>query len=138
LKAYFDPSALLKRYVHEPGTTSVLKWGAKVDKVVLSSLCCPEVVFALRRLRSENKLSDEAYDLLKADFAADLEQAEVEEVGPEVLREAIRCVERTGLKASDSIHIATALRSGTDLFITADIHQAKAAEAMGLKVERVG
>jgi predicted nucleic acid-binding protein len=72
------------------------------------------------------------------DLVADLEQADVEEVGIEILREAVFCVERTRVKASDSIHIATALRTRVDLFITADIQQAKAAEMMGLKVERVG
>jgi uncharacterized protein len=137
LKVFFDSSALLKRYIHESGSDKVLRLGFEAREICLSAICYPEVVSGLRRIRVERKIPPEVYDLLKSDFGSDLEQAEVEAVGPDVIRESAHCVERTGLKASDAIHVATALRCGVDLFVTGDSRQAKGAREVGLKVEVV-
>lgn len=138
MRVFFDSSALLKRYVHETGSEAVLRLGASGDQIVLSALSFPEVVSALKRMQLEHRLGEDAFFLLKKDFSSDLEEALVENIDLGVLRDSEACIEKTGLKASDAIHLATALRSRVDLFVTADLRQAKAASSLGLKVERVG
>lgn len=111
---------------------------AKADRIQLSALCVPELISGFQRLKQEEKIGDDVYSLLKREFALDAEQATVVEPNREVLGEAVRCIERTGVRTLDAVHIATALRLGSDLFLTADRVQGEAAKAMGLKCEVVG
>lgn len=75
--------------------------------------------------------------MLKGEFASDMEQAVLVEPNGEVLREAVFCIEKTGLKTLDAIHLASALKAGCDLFLTADKQQQKAARIMGLRIEEI-
>lgn len=135
MKLYLDTSALLKRYVHEIGSEPVMSRCAKAERILLSGLCAPEMISAFRRLIREKRLTEDIYNILKKDFYVDSDEAIVAEPDREILLEAVGCVERTGLKASDAIHVVTALKLGCDLFMTADLQQGKAARAMGLRCE---
>ena len=137
MKLYLDASALAKRYLLESGTEAVLNHCRKADEVLSSAVCVPEIASVFHRWKREKKLSEDLYRLLKGEFAADIEQAVLVEPNGDVLREAVFCIEKTGLKTLDAIHLATALRVGCDLFLSADLQQQKAAQLMGLKVEAV-
>ena len=128
----------MKRYIHEDHSEEVLRRCAKASKIQLSALCVPELISGFQRLKREGKITDDVYLLLKEDFAEDIEEALVAEAARDVMKDAVRCVEKAGIKASDAIHIATALRLGSDLFMTADRAQGEAARTMGLKCEVVG
>jgi hypothetical protein len=132
-----DASALAKRYLLEPGTETVLNRCRQAEEVLSSAVCVPEITSIFHRWKREKKLSDDLYHLLKGEFAADIEEAVLVEPGAEVLREAVFCIEKTGLKTLDAIHLASALRIGCDLFLTADVQQRKAAKIMGLPVEEI-
>lgn len=61
------------------------------------------------------------------------------EVGPIVLSHAEELVEKTGLRTLDALHVASALSfqaavSLTIRFVTADIRQREAAEALSLNL----
>lgn len=137
MRTYFDSSTLLKRYIEEPGSDQVRQKWIEATEVIVSALCAPEVVSAFVRLKREKKLNEETYRLLKRHFILDMGQASVEAIDDETLRESIRCLEKTGIKASDAVHLATALRTDCELFLSADIRQQEAARVMGLKVEAV-
>jgi len=135
LRIYFDSSTLLKRYIEESGSDQVRRKWEEASEVIVSALCAPEVVSAFVRLKREKKLNEETYRILKNHFILDMGQASVEAVDEETLRESVQCLEKTGIKASDAIHLATALRTDCELFLSADVQQQKAARALGLKVE---
>ncbi len=135
MRIYFDSSTLLKRYIEESGSDQVRRKWEEASEVIVSALCAPEVVSAFVRLKREKKLNEETYRILKNHFILDMGQASVEAVDEETLRESVQCLEKTGIKASDAIHLATALRTDCELFLSADVQQQKAARALGLKVE---
>jgi predicted nucleic acid-binding protein len=108
---------------------------AKAERILLSGLCAPEIISAFRRLIREKRITEDVYHVLKKDFYVDSDEAIVAEPGREILLEAVDCVERTGIKASDAVHIVTALKLSCDLFMTADLQQGKAARTMGLRCE---
>ena len=137
MKLYLDASALAKRYLLEPGSETVLNRCQHAEEILSSAICVPEIASIFHRWRRERKLSEDLYHLLKGEFAADIEQAILVEPGTEVLREAVFCIEKTGLRTLDAIHLASALKTGCDLFLSADIQQQKAARVMGLRVEEI-
>jgi len=137
VKLYLDASALAKRYLLEPGSEKVMNRCRQADEVLSSALCVPEIASIFHRWKREKKLSEDVYHLLKGEFAADIEDATLLEPDSEVIREAVYCIEKTGLNTLDALHLATAIKARSDLFLSADIQQQKAARLMGLRVEEI-
>jgi hypothetical protein len=137
MRVFLDASALTKSYIPEPGTAEVTARCAEAEEVILSVIAVPEVASAFNRIRREGRLSDDHYRSLKQQLAQDAENATVLELTESVVDGAIRCLERSPLRASDAIHIASALEIAPDLFLSGDRRQCEAATAMGLKVEYV-
>ncbi|MBI4387183.1 MAG: type II toxin-antitoxin system VapC family toxin [Elusimicrobia bacterium] len=138
MRLFLDSSALAKRYIQEPGTETVLSRCREAQDVFLSVLCVPVLISGFNRLKRERKISRSQYRLLKRRLAADMEQASVVGLTPSVLGRTISCLERTPLKTLDALHIAAALESPCDLFLTADRRQHGAAVRLRLKAEVVG
>jgi uncharacterized protein len=138
MRIAFDTSALAKRYVTESGTSRVLELCAQATEVVVSVLCVPEILSGLNRLRREGRLSPEGYATAKADLAGDLTQATIVPVTSAVLSRTIDVLERTALRTLDAIHLAVAVDSACELFVSADARQCEAAKELGLTIERVG
>jgi predicted nucleic acid-binding protein len=137
VRAFSDSSALAKLYIREPGRAKVQSRLAEADELFLSVLALPEVMSALNRLRRGGKIGDDEYATQKQAAVADVRDAAVVQVTPSVVARAVDCLERTSLRASDAVHVASALEVGADLFLSADRRQCEAARAMGLRVERV-
>jgi hypothetical protein len=133
-----DASALVKRYVVEPGTERVLLKLQEADDVVFSVLALPEVISALNRRRREGRLSLTDYVACKRQLRADAQNATVVDLSPEIVGRAISCLERFPLRGSDAVHVATALEAKPGLFLSGDERQCTAAKTMGLNVELVG
>lgn len=137
MRFFLDSSALAKRYVAEAGTEQVLRRCREADEIILSTLCVPELLSGLNRLKRSGRLSAPRYRMLKRHLAADLEVAILVDLTPSVIERAIDCLERTPLRTLDAIHLAAALESGCDLFLTADRKQGEAAARLNLKAEIV-
>lgn len=137
MPTYFDSSAFVKRYVQESGTERVLEIFKDTDRVVASCLLLPEFISALNRFRREKLFSPEIYAQLKSAFFSEVRSAEIVDMTPEVIHEAINCIESVAVKTLDAIHIASANATHCNLFVTADQRQAKAAQRMKLKVEEI-
>lgn len=135
MRIYLDSSALIKRYIHESGSEKVFNLCAKADQLVLSALCMPEIISAFRRLWREKKMSEDIYRLLKNDLKEDIQEAVVVDLHPEIIMASVECVEKQPVGTLDAIHLATALSHECDLFLSADIQQRRAAQALGLKIE---
>ncbi len=138
MRLFADSSALVKRYIAEPGRELVLARCAEATEILASTIALPEVLATLNRLRREGRLSGEEYTALKQRAVTDMQHATVVPITPEVLAGTITSLERAPLRAMDAIHVASALGCRPDRFLTADQRQHEGAQAMGLKSELVG
>jgi predicted nucleic acid-binding protein len=140
--AYFDTSVLVKRYVKEAGSSASRKLLQRYR--FLSSAVAPiEVLSALSRRRTAGELTQRNFLAIRSRLHKDRAYWELVEVGPIVLSQAEELVQKTGLKTLDALHIASALAfqaaSGLTIpFVTADIRQRDAAEALALHLIWIG
>jgi len=137
VRVFFDSSAFVKRYVSEPGTVAVLKWCDQAAEIGLSAIALPEIVSAFCRLRRDDKIDDKQYRQLKSLLLADIEDAAICDLNPEVLARSITSLETSVLRGMDAIHIGSAVALKADVFITADQRQREGAIHAGLRVEAV-
>ena len=138
MRLFLDSSALAKRYVAEPGSDLLLARSQQAAEVLISVLCAPELISGFNRLRREGRLSTSQYGKLKRELAADAREATVVEMTQAVVSRTVFCLEKTPLRASDAIHVASAIESMCELCLTAARRQHKAALAVGLPAEWIG
>ena len=132
MKALFDSSAFAKRYIEEAGSQAVDDACQRTTALALSVLCVPEIISALNRRVREKRLSRQDYFSAKSRLAADVADAVVIELTPEVVSRSIFLLETYDLRTLDAIHVACALEWGAEGFVSADERQVKAARKSGL------
>jgi predicted nucleic acid-binding protein len=140
--AYFDTSALIKRYVRERGSTRVVSLLRRHD--LLSSAITPvEVMSALSR-RRRRELSGEDFAATASRVQSERIRWELVEVGETVLNRAEEIVQGTvPMRALDAVHVASliAFQAASSIqipFVTGDGRQRDAANYLGLDVIWVG
>lgn len=139
--AYFDTSALVKRYVREAGSVRARAL-LRRHRLVTSTITPVELVSALCRRQAEGDLADVHFRAIRARIGLDRAHWELVELVPTVLDAAEAMVERHGLRTLDAIHLAaaTTFRVATGIspaFITADERQREAGEREGFAVDWV-
>lgn len=137
MRVFFDSSAFVKRYVREEGTDVVLSWCDQATELCLSGIALPEIVSAFCRLLRENCLSPVQYRQLKGQLLADISDAAICDLTPEVVRQSIIGLEKNVLRGMDAIHLGSALALKVDSFVSADARQCAAAKQAGLRVIQV-
>ena len=137
MRVFFDSSAFVKRYVSETGTEAVLAWCDRASEIGLSGIALAEIVSAFCRLRREGRMNDTQYRQLKSLLLADIEDAAICDLSPEVLAQSIASLEANILRGMDAIHVGSAIALKVDVFISADQRQRDAAIRAGLRVEGV-
>jgi uncharacterized protein len=141
--AYFDTSALVKRYVDEPGRRQVQQLLRRHD-CVTSAILPVELRSALRRRVAERTLDSSRVSEILKRVAADRAYRTVIEVGTEVLSGAEALVSVHSLRTLDAIHVASAQLFAARLsifnlmFVSADKRQTEAASAIGLATRNIG
>ena len=140
--AYFDTSAIIKRYVDEPGRRQVLQL-LRRHACVISAVLPVELQSALRRRASEGSLDGERVPEILKRFASDLAFWTVVAVSSEVLAAAEILVATHPLRALDAIHVSSAQLLATRIpaprliFVSADARQTTAAAAAGMTARYV-
>ena len=140
--AYFDTSAVVKRYVLEAGSLQVRGLLRRHD--FLSSAVTPlEILSALGRRRQSGELSEKNFAAAVRRVGSDRARWELVELGVLVLNRAEEIIQGQPMRALDAIHIASALvvQTSTGLhipFVTGDGKQHEAAGRMHLNVIWVG
>ena len=141
--AYFDTSALVKRYVSEPGSLRVGQLLRRHD--FLSSALTPvELLSGLSRRRRDGDLSDRIFVALLRRIRSDRTWWELVEVGSLVLNRAAEMVQgNVAIRTLDAIHVTSLVTfqtaSGRKIpLITGDVRQRDAATHLGLNVIWVG
>jgi uncharacterized protein len=133
---YLDTSALVKRYVDEPGSTTVrpLFRGRTVATV---RVAYAELAATLARLSREGVLDDAVRDRIVGRLDRDFTAMTVVEVRPALMRRVPGLVARRLLRGCDAVHLAAALavreRGAAVTFWAADAGLVDAALAEGLR-----
>jgi len=111
--------------------------------VVSSSILPLELKSMLWRRLDQGEVSTREYGQVQTALAADRQDWLLLDVGPELLLRAEDLAERLHVRSLDAIHLASAVLLAADWpsrlpFLTSDLRQARAAEALGLAVLRFG
>lgn len=140
--AYFDTSALVKRYIDEVGRREVLRL-LRQHECVTSAVLPVELRGALRRRVSEGTLDASRLPEILKRVTTDRAYWTLVEVGADVLGAAETLVATHPLRTLDAIHVASAqlfiARVSTleMLFVSADKRQTDAAAAIGLVAKHI-
>jgi predicted nucleic acid-binding protein len=141
--AYFDTSALIKRYVRERNSTRVVSLLRRHD--LLSSAITPvEVMSALSRRRRDRELSEKDFAVTMSRVQNERVRWELVEVSGPVLSRAEEIVQgAVQMRAVDAVHVAslTTFQAAVGIqipFVTADGRQRDAATVLGLEVVWIG
>lgn len=132
---YLDTSALVKRYVAEPGAGLVRRIFLGTEPLGTSALSYAEYFSALNRKRQDGALSRAAYRELARAFEGDWMGLQVVQLTETVLRTARRLLERHQLRAGDAVQLASALAVAGSVavrFVSADRRLAEVAAREGL------
>lgn len=137
MRVFIDSSAFAKRYVREEGSELVLSWCDRARELCLSGIALPEIVAAFCCLKREKLITTLQYRQLKSMLMADITDAAICDLAPEVMLDTITVLENNTLRGMDAIHIGSALALKADVFVSSDVRQCAAAERAGLKVAQV-
>ena len=141
--AYFDTSALVKRYVDEEGRAKVQQL-LRRHQCVTSALLPVEFRSVLRRRVTDGSMDSRRVPEIVKRFAADREFWALVEVTSEVLQAAEQLVASHPLRTLDALHVASAalfadrLATSEVTFVSADARQAGVAAAIGMATEVIG
>jgi predicted nucleic acid-binding protein len=137
MKVFFDSSAFAKRYLLEPGSDKVEKICSQSAMLGVSSICLPEIISALCRLRRQSVITEDQYEIAKQALLRDLEDALICNITPSVIKQSIHILETSKLRTLDALHIACALEFEAETFVSSDIQQISAAKMAGLNALKV-
>jgi len=141
--AYFDTSALVKRYIDEAGRREVLQLLRRHD-VVTSAILPVELQSALRRRVSEGTLDAARVPEILKRVATDRAYWTLVEVASAVLAAAETLVATHPLRTLDAIHVASAqlfaarVTAPELILVSADARQTQAAAAVGMMIRHIG
>ena len=126
-----DASALVKRYLHEPGRDLVLEAMDGDPVWCASELCRAETMLVLHRIASGPRQAE----VLWRAFRDDWDAFNVVPVDDRCLAHAVEIGAEYGLRTVDAVHLAAADRLPRPTqWLTFDRHQIPGALALGLDV----
>lgn len=137
MRIFFDSSAFAKRYIEEPGSEKVENLCAQATMLGVSSICLPEIISGLCRLRRNSILTKNQYEATKEALLRDFEDIEVCNITPTVIGQTIQILEINTLRTLDALHIGCASEWKADVFVSSDLRQVEAAKKTGLKTVKV-
>ncbi len=142
---YLDTSALVKRYVSEPGSSAVdgifSMCYRGIGRISFSYWNVAEAAVVFDKY--ERRLSLNARELLRnllreVKTLTRLRRLIVVGINPRILRETVKLVLKHHIYVADALQIASALRVKSSIFITGDRNLARIAEAEKLRVLYIG
>jgi predicted nucleic acid-binding protein len=135
---FLDTSALVKRYITEPGSDQVRRLLRRKVDVVLARITEAEAYAAIARAARTNVLTDDDRDRAFNQIAEDVAAARVVEIRRSVVSTVQDLVVRWPLRGYDAIQLSCALRVQSEnvavAFWCADAELANAARGEGMRV----
>ncbi|MGD0917534.1 MAG: type II toxin-antitoxin system VapC family toxin [Thermodesulfobacteriota bacterium] len=137
MKVFLDSSAFAKRYIAELGSEKTEEICSHATSLGVSSICLPEIISALCRLRRQSVITGDQYEKAKQALLKDLGDALICNITPSVIKQSIHILETNRVRTLDALHVACALEFGAEAFVSSDTQQLSAAKAAGLRVLEV-
>jgi predicted nucleic acid-binding protein len=139
MNLYLDTSALIKRYINEPGTEDVRAWIRAADIISTGLLTRAETAAGLTRLQRRGIITQEDYKTALEQFRLDWEWYQRIPINDELIARADFLACQHGLRGYDAVHLAAALIWQEALMLpvtlaTYDQELANAGRMSGLKV----
>lgn len=136
---FFDTSALIKRYVDEPGSDTVDRIFELAGIIYIAQITLIESIATLRRLLHEKILNREQFHYLKNEIITDMAYFTVIPLNPSVENICLDILSDHQLKTLDSIQLASAcvVKSKTDALVLADKKLDKTAKELSINTIHV-
>jgi predicted nucleic acid-binding protein len=146
MRYYLDTSAMVKRYIVEPGSDyidGIFNSSFTGSDVVVTSywnIGEAATVFDKFERRSKSTIAEKLLELMldEFDYLSRSQMIELEGVSNSLLQEVIKMVIKHHIYISDALQIATAKKVNTDIFLSSDRGLLCAASAEGMKTTQVG
>lgn len=139
MNLYFDTSALIKRYINEPGTENIRAWIRAANAMATGLLTRAETTAGLTRLQNRGIITQEDYRQALDQFRLDWSSYHRIAINEELIARADFLACQHGLRGYDAVHLAAALIWQEALMLpvtlaTYDQELASAARKSGLKI----
>lgn len=106
---YLDTSAVIKRYLREPGSDALNQRFQRGDRLFTSALTYAEVHSALGRKRQQGDISETSYKRACERFVSDwLFSLNILEVDTKTLADLPGLTRRFRLRGADAVHLSSA------------------------------
>lgn len=128
MKAFLDTSALIKKYVAEPGSDQLEDHLEKIAEIVVAPLYWIELNSALERRLHEKTLAHQQVTAIRQEAGKDLNYFSRIVWNEPLEQKAVEMIRKYYFKALDSIQLASGILSKADLFLTSDQSLYKAAD----------
>jgi predicted nucleic acid-binding protein len=139
---FLDTSALVQRYLPEPGSVAVRALFRRRRAIGVARIASAELAAAIARQCREGLIADAARDAIFQRLPADFAEMTVVEIRAPVLSRVPALVVRWPLRGYDAVQLAAALSlhaSGlATTFWSGDSRLLEAARGEGLRVTMVG
>ena len=120
MKAFLDTSALIKKYVAEPGSDRLEELLEKVGEIVVAPIYWIELNSALERRLHEKTFSRLQAARIRQEAGKDLNYFSKIIWNEALEQKAVEVIQKYYFKALDSIQLAAGILSKADLFLTSD------------------
>lgn len=136
---YFDTSALVKKYILEPGSDQVSSYYAGAEMVGTAMIAPPEMASALSRGMRMDKITEDEASLAWNAFTEDWNMLYLVNVTSPLVARASSLVWEQGLRGYDAVHLAALLTwreaLGQEILLAAfDAGMRKAAKRLNIVV----
>jgi uncharacterized protein len=109
MNLYIDTSALVKRYVEEPGSEHVLDWMDLADTIATGIITRAEVAAAITRATRMEHLTVQISDRVLDKFRQEWDSFHRLPINEELIARADFLACQFGLRGYDAVHLAAAL-----------------------------
>jgi predicted nucleic acid-binding protein len=109
MNLYLDTSALIKRYINEPGTGDVRAWIRAADSISTGLITRAETAAGLTRLKRRDIITQNDYKLTLEQFHLDWAGFHRIPINEELIARADFLACQHGLRGYDAVHLAAAL-----------------------------
>lgn len=146
MRYYLDTSALVKRYIVEPGSDSVDEifesalTGNSVIIVSYWNIGEAATVFDKYSRRTKKADTENIFALMLDEMKSlsGLQTIEISDLSNSVIQRSIRDVIKHHIYIADALQITTALKESADVFVSADRRLIEAARNEKLRVSHIG
>ncbi len=136
MNLFIDTSALIKKYIDEPGSGHIDKIMNEAEQIFISAITEVETFSTFKRLLIENVIDGNDYKILKNEFETDYQYYTHVNFDVSISNNAKLLIEKYQLKSLDSIQLGTAilLKDEIDFFVVCDDKLIKSGRKEGLKI----